>query len=27
MKITMDDEVRRGYGVGSRLLKPREQLP
>ena len=27
MKITMDDEVKRGYGVGSRLLKPREQLP
>jgi ectoine hydroxylase-related dioxygenase (phytanoyl-CoA dioxygenase family) len=27
MKITMDEEVKRGYGVGSRLLKPREQLP
>jgi hypothetical protein len=27
MKITMDDEVKRGYGVGSKLLKPREQLP
>jgi hypothetical protein len=27
MKITMDDEVKRGYGVGSKLLKPKEQLP
>ena len=27
MKITMDEEVQRGYGVGSRLLKPKEQLP
>ena len=27
MKITMDEEVKRGYGEGSKLLKLKEQLP